>query len=233
MTSGLLGLLGIDADPLKSREHILIANILDKVWSAGQALDVAALIGAIQKPPLTRWGCSTSETFFPAKDRTGLAMSVNNLLAAPGFSAWMEGEPLDVQRLLFTAEGKPRISILSIAHLSDAERMFFVTLLLNEVIAWMRNQTGTSSLRALLYMDEIFGYFPPTANAAFEAAHAHAAQAGARIWTWGRALDAESGRPRLQGIVECGYLVDRAAADRARQAAGDRGTRERAGWRGS
>ncbi len=163
VTSGLLGLLGIDADPLKSREHILIANILDKVWSAGQALDVAALIAAIQKPPFDKVGVFDLETFFPAKDRTGLAMSVNNLLASPGFSAWMEGEPLDVQRLLFTAEGKPRISILSIAHLSDAERMFFVTLLLNEVIAWMRNQTGTSSLRALLYMDEIFGYFPPTA----------------------------------------------------------------------
>jgi hypothetical protein len=163
VTSGLLGLLGIDADPLKSREHILIANILDNVWSAGQALDVAALIGAIQKPPFDKVGVFDLETFFPAKDRTGLAMSVNNLLASPGFSAWMEGEPLDVQRLLFTAEGKPRISILSIAHLSDAERMFFVTLLLNEVIAWMRNQPGTSSLRALLYMDEIFGYFPPTA----------------------------------------------------------------------
>ncbi len=163
VTSGLLGLLGIDADPLKSREHILIANILDKVWSAGQALDVAALIGAIQKPPFDKVGVFDLETFFPAKDRTGLAMSVNNLLASPGFSAWMEGEPLDVQRLLFTAEGKPRISILSIAHLSDPERMFFVTLVLNELIAWMRNQTGTSSLRALLYMDEIFGYFPPTA----------------------------------------------------------------------
>jgi hypothetical protein len=39
--------------------------------------------------------------------------------------------------------------------------MFFVTLLLNEVIAWMRTQPGTTSLRALLYMDEVFGYFPP------------------------------------------------------------------------
>ena len=163
VTSGLLGLLGIDADPLKSREHILIANIFDQSWSAGQTLDIPALIAAIQKPPFERVGVFDLESFFPAKDRTGLAMAVNNLLASPGFSAWMEGEPLDVQRLLFTAEGKPRISILSIAHLSDAERMFFVTLVLNEVIAWMRSQSGTSSLRALLYMDEIFGYFPPSA----------------------------------------------------------------------
>jgi hypothetical protein len=76
----------------------------------------------------------------------------------------MEGEPLDISRLLYTSEGKPRISILSVAHLSDAERMFFVTILLNEVVSWMRSQPGTGSLRAILYMDEIFGYFPPTAN---------------------------------------------------------------------
>ena len=104
------------------------------------------------------------ESFFPAKDRFELAMALNNLLASPGFGAWMKGEPLDVQRLLYTAEGKPRVSIFSIAHLGDAERMFFVSLLLNEVVGWMRTQAGTTSLRALLYMDEIFGYFPPVAN---------------------------------------------------------------------
>jgi len=163
ITSGLLGLLGIVADPLKSREHILIASILSQAWSAGRSLDLPSLINAIQKPPFDKVGVFDLESFFPSKERMGLAMAVNNLLASPGFSAWMEGEPLDVQRLLFTTEGKPRISILSIAHLGDAERMFFVTLVLNELIAWMRNQTGTSSLRALLYMDEIFGYFPPTA----------------------------------------------------------------------
>ncbi len=104
------------------------------------------------------------ETFYPAKERMQLAMALNNLIAAPSFASWMKGEPLDVQRLLFTAEGKPRISIISIAHLSDAERMFVVTLLLGEIVAWMRRQSGTSSLRAMLYMDEIFGYFPPTAS---------------------------------------------------------------------
>ena len=104
-----------------------------------------------------------SETFYPAKDRLQLAMAINNLLASPGFGVWLEGEALDIQRLLFTAEGKPRISIVSIAHLTDVERMFVVTLLLNELVAWMRRQSGTSALRALFYMDEIFGYFPPSA----------------------------------------------------------------------
>jgi hypothetical protein len=162
--SGLLGLMGISADPVQSREHILLSNILDRAWREGRGLDIAGLIREIQKPPFDKVGVFDLESFFPSKERFGLAMSLNNLIASPGFSAWMEGDPIDVQRLLFSADGKPRISVLYIAHLSEAERMFFVTILLNEVLSWMRAQSGTSSLRALLYMDEIFGYFPPTAN---------------------------------------------------------------------
>ncbi|MFO1425827.1 MAG: hypothetical protein U1F11_02410 [Steroidobacteraceae bacterium] len=164
VVSGLLSLLGRDADPLQSREHILLAQLLEARWREGGGLDMAGLINAVQKPPFDRVGAFDLETFFPAKDRLALAMAINNLLASPGFATWMKGEPLDAQRLLYTSEGKPRISIISIAHLSDPERMFIVTLVLNEVIAWMRNQSGTSSLRAILYMDEIFGYFPPSAN---------------------------------------------------------------------
>jgi hypothetical protein len=161
--AGLLGLVGIAADPLKSREHILLSAIVDSAWSRGQALDLAGLIGAIQKPPFDKVGVFDVETFFPASARLELAMAVNNLLASPGFGAWLEGEALDVQRLLFTPEGRPRISIISIAHLTDAERMFVVTLVANELVAWMRRQPGTTALRAIFYMDEIFGYFPPTA----------------------------------------------------------------------
>ena len=164
VVSGLLSLLGRDADPIQSRDHILLANILESSWRAGASLDMAGLINAVQKPPFDKVGAFDLGTFFPPKDRLGLAMAINNLLASPGFATWMKGEPLDAQRLLYTAEGKPRLSIISIGHLSDTERMFIVTLVLNEVISWMRNQSGTSSLRAILYMDEIFGYFPPTAN---------------------------------------------------------------------
>nr|WP_298717484.1 hypothetical protein [uncultured Steroidobacter sp.] len=160
---GLLGLAGIEADPLQSREHILLSTLLEQAWTAGRDLSLAALIQGIQKPPFDKVGVFDLETFFPAKERLQLAMALNNLIAAPSFAAWMKGEPLDVQRLLFTAEGKPRISVISIAHLGDAERMFVVTLLLGEIVAWMRRQSGTSSLRAMLYMDEIFGYFPPSA----------------------------------------------------------------------
>jgi hypothetical protein len=162
--SGLLALVGIEGDPLRSREHILLSNLFERSWREGADLDLGLLIRQIQSPPIDKIGFMDLESVFPAKDRFELSMALNNLLASPGFRAWTEGEPLDVQRLLFTEAGKPRLSILSIAHLSDQERMFFVAILLNEVIAWMRSQPGTSSLRAILYMDEVFGYFPPSAN---------------------------------------------------------------------
>ncbi|MEP6536437.1 MAG: DUF87 domain-containing protein [Bryobacteraceae bacterium] len=162
--TAVLSLLGIDADPMKSREHILLSTLFDTAWKQGDSLDLATLIHQIQSPPVTRIGVMDLETFFPAKDRFELSMSLNNLLASPGFEAWLEGDALDIDRLLHTPEGKPRISVISIAHLSDAERMFFVSLLLNETLAWTRTQSGTTSLRAILYMDEIFGYFPPVSN---------------------------------------------------------------------
>lgn len=162
--TGLLGLLGIDADPLQSREHILLATLFQDAWRAGRDLDLAGLLHAIQEPPVERIGVMEVEAFYPSKDRYALALRINNLLASPGFATWLAGEPLDVGRLLYGEAGRPRVSIVSIAHLSDAERMFLVTLLLNEVVGWVRSQPGTSSLRAIVYMDEIFGFFPPVAE---------------------------------------------------------------------
>src|SRR5262245_21445016 len=161
--SGLLALAGIESDPMQGREHILLSQLVQRAWAAGKDLDLAGLIQGVQRPPFDKVGVLDLESFFPAKDRAGLALALNNVLASPGAAAWAEGEPLDIQKLLWTPAGKPRIAVLSIAHLSDAQRMFFVTTLLSEVLAWMRTQSGTGSLRALVYMDEIFGYFPPTA----------------------------------------------------------------------
>ncbi len=163
-TTSLLGLLGLDADPIKSREHILISNLLNYFWMQGKDLDLGGLIQAIQNPPMNKIGVFEMDSFYPAKERFELAMAINNLLAAPGFQGWLEGEALDIQRMLYTSSGKPRHAIFSIAHLSDAERMFFVSLLFNQTLAWVRSQPGTTSLRAILYMDEIFGYMPPVAN---------------------------------------------------------------------
>ncbi len=162
--TSLLGLLGLDADPVRSRDHILLSLILDKAWSEGRSLDLGTLILEIQKPPVERVGVLDLEAFYPARERFSLAMTINNVLAAPGFEAWLAGDPLDVNALLYTPEGRPRHAIFSIAHLNDAERMFFVSTLLNQVVSWMRAQPGTTSLRALLYMDEIAGYLPPVAN---------------------------------------------------------------------
>jgi len=161
--TSLLSLAGIAADPLRSREHILISTLLSEAWKAGKSYELASLISDIQKPPISKVGVMDLETFYPAGDRFGLAMQINNLLAAPGFDVWLKGEALSLDRLLRGRNGKPRLAVISIAHLSDAERMFFVSLLLNETLSWVRSQSGSSSLRALLYMDEVAGYFPPVA----------------------------------------------------------------------
>ena len=163
-TNSLLTLLGFNVDPFTSREYILISNIFEHTWSRGQNLDLPGLISAIQKPPFDKIGIMDVESFYPSKDRFSLAMMLNSLLASPGFKAWLEGEPMDINRFLYDENGKPGISIFSITHLSDSERMFFVTMLLNEVLSWVRGQPGTGSLRAILYMDELFGYLPPIAN---------------------------------------------------------------------
>jgi hypothetical protein len=164
VVSSVLSLLGISAEPLKSREHILLSTILLSAWDAGESLDFATLIQRVQHPPFTRVGVMDTDAFFPAQDRFALAMSINALIASPGFEVWSQGDPLDVAAFFRTSAGKPRVSIFTIAHLEDSQRMFFVSLLLNAIAGWMRTQTGTSSLRAMVYMDEIFGFFPPVAN---------------------------------------------------------------------
>lgn len=162
--AGLLGLLGIAADPSRSREGTFLSALLVAEWRAGRSPDLEALVTKIQQPGFDKVGVLDLEAFYPAKDRFELVLTLNNLLASPGFALWRTGEPLDVARFLRGPDGRPRHAIFSIAHLDDAQRMFFVSLLLNEVVSWMRRQSGTTSLRAIVYMDEIFGYFPPVAN---------------------------------------------------------------------
>ncbi len=163
--TALLGLVGLeDVDPLRSREHILISNIFENAWSKGRDLDLTELILQTQNPPFEKLGALPVETFFPEKDRLALVMQLNAILASPSFETWREGQPLDIPGLLYTPDGRPRHSVFYLAHLSDVERMFFVTLLFSAVETWMRTQAGATSLRAILYMDEIFGYLPPTAN---------------------------------------------------------------------
>jgi hypothetical protein len=161
LATGLLGLLGVEADPFQSREAILLANLIESAWRAGKGLSLEALITGVADPPFDKLGALPLETVYPRKERQALMMRLNNLLAAPSFEDWREGEPLDVARLLRAPDGRPRLSIVSTAHLADAERLFVTALLLDKVKTWMRRQGGTGELRAVVYMDEIFGYFPP------------------------------------------------------------------------
>ncbi|MGE0880049.1 MAG: DUF87 domain-containing protein [Acidimicrobiia bacterium] len=161
--SGLLGMIGIAGDPLTSREHILLANVIEKAWTAGTDLDLGALLGQVIDPPLRKLGVFDLDQFFPKPDRMALAMKLNGLVASPGFAAWTTGAPLDIGQMLAGADGKTGAAIINIAPLSDEERQFVVTLVLSKVVSWMRHQAGTSHLRALVYMDEVYGYVPPSA----------------------------------------------------------------------
>lgn len=164
VATSLLALVGITVEPGQSREHVLVANLLSRAWAEGEDLALGRLVALLQDPGMDRVGVLDLDSFFPKRDRVALSVRFNNLLASPGFEAWLEGDPLDVARLLRSDGGKPRVSIMSLSHLGDAERMFFVTLLTGQLVSWMRAQSGTSSLRALFFMDEVVGFFPPVAE---------------------------------------------------------------------
>ena len=237
--TALLGLVGMtDIDPLRSREHILIANLMEQAWSQGINLDLTEIIQQVQKPPFTRLGAFPLDSFFPEKDRLSLAILLNNFLASPSFQTWQMGVPLDVPALLYAPDGRPRHSIFYLAHLDEAERMFFVTLLFAAVESWMRTQRGTSGLRALVYFDEILGYLPPVANPssrplllrmlkqarAFGVGMVLATQnpvdldykalSNTGTWIIGRLQTDRDKLRLLDGLESAGDSVDRAALDR-------------------
>jgi len=160
----LLEIMKISSDPVRDREGILLSAILMHYWSLGESLSLEKLIQSVQNPPFNRLGVFDLDTFYPSDKRLILALALNSLIASPRFAEWLKGEPLDVSKILYTENGKPRHSIFSLSHLSEEERMFFVTLLLERVSTWMQRQSGTTSLRMILYFDELFGYMPPVAN---------------------------------------------------------------------
>jgi hypothetical protein len=164
IVSALLELIGTRVDPVRSREAILLSTIFQHYWEQGEDLDLEKIVLAIQNPPFQKLGFFDLDTFYPQDDRFELALNFNSLVAAPSFQSWLEGEPLDINNFLYTDEGVPKQSIFYLAHLSDHEKMFFVTLLLENILSWVRSQSGTTSLRALLYFDEVFGYMPPVAE---------------------------------------------------------------------
>jgi hypothetical protein len=164
VVSALIDLMNLKVDPVRSPESILLSNIFECYWSRNEDLTLEKLITAIQKPPFSKLGVFDLDSFYPVKERFKLALVMNTLIASPSFASWLKGESLDVDKLLYNAEGKPRHSIFYLAHLSDSERMFIVTLLLESIVTWVRRQQGTTSLRAILYFDEVYGFMPPVAE---------------------------------------------------------------------
>jgi hypothetical protein len=159
--TALLSLIGKNANATEDPEHVLLANIFEFNWQQGRDLTLEDVIIQVQQPPFEKLGVFSVDQYINEKKRYKLAMELNNIIASPSFQSWIKGEPLDIQNLLYQPNGRPRVSIFYIAHLSQQERMFIITLLLENMLAWMRTQSGTSSLRAIMYIDEMFGYFPP------------------------------------------------------------------------
>jgi len=159
--AALLELAGVSSEALRSRSQVLLVNLFERAWRAGEDLDLAKLILQIQKPPMRKLGVFDMDAYFSPDQRMALALALHDIIAAPTFEHWIEGAPLDIAQIVRAGDGRPRVAIFYIAHLSEAERSFFVTLLLEQVLAWTRTLSGTSSLRTILYFDEVFGYFPP------------------------------------------------------------------------
>ncbi len=212
--SGLLGLVGIEADPLSSREHILLANLIENAWLNGMNLDLPTLVGQVQTPPIRKLGVFELDAFFPPSDRMGLAMRLNGLLASPSFAAWAPGSPLDIGSMLRTPEGRPRCAIVTTAHLSEEERQFVTALVLAKLVTWMRKQSGDDRPAGAALHGRGRRLRAAVGDAADQEADHDADEAGARLRRRRRALDAEPGGRRLQGAVERRHLDDRSAADR-------------------
>ena len=162
--TSILSFAGFSVD-LRSKEHILLSSILENCWKSGKDLDLHALVSMIQKPPVLKFGALDLESFFPSDERNAFAVQINNLLVSTEFESWNEGEALDISKLLYDSKGKNKVSVISVSHLHEAERMFFVSLLLTQLISWMRRQSGTSSLRAMIYLDSFDKYFPANSTA--------------------------------------------------------------------
>jgi DNA helicase HerA-like ATPase len=159
--SALLSLIDYNPDPIRSKEHILLSNIFEYYWRRGEDLSLEKLIGAIEEPPFKKLGVLSLDTFVPKEERRKLLLDLNSIIASPSFEDWIEGEPLEINMVHRNKSGKPKVSIFYTAHLSDNEKIFFTSLLLEELLTWVRSQPGTNDLKSLLYIDEVFGYIPP------------------------------------------------------------------------
>lgn len=159
--SGLMGLAGKKTDPVRDPAHVVLSRILHDAWKAGESIDLSTLVLRLVDPPFAKVGVFPLDRFFPPDDRMDLAMAFNAILSAPSFGAWRTGVHLDPARLLDADGDRTPVSVFALAHLEEAERQFFVSLLLSRLLSWSRAQPGTDGLRALVFLDEASGYIPP------------------------------------------------------------------------
>jgi hypothetical protein len=157
----LLRLVDRDADPAKSRDHVMLSHLAERRLSAGQPASLTALLADLIEPPIATVGAMAVDDFLSPKERKELAQQLNALVASPTFSAWMKGASLDVGAWLTPKNGKTPAVIVSVAHLDDQERALVLGLLFDQILAWVRSLPGTSDLRALVVFDEVFGFLPP------------------------------------------------------------------------
>lgn len=246
LTAGLLGLVGVTGDPLASPEHLLVSNLVHAAWAGGESLDLGTLLTRIQAPPMRKLGVMDLDTVIPPERRTALAVRLNGVLATPGFAPWSTGAPLDIQRLLWAPDGRPSLALVSLSHLSDPERQLAVSRILAALVRWFRGQPGSERLRVLVYVDEVAGYAPPTAEPAtkqpimtiLKQARAfgvgmvlatqnpvdldYKALSNAGTWMVGRLQTEQDTARLLDGMSSASGGVDRAALEREISALGKR-----------
>lgn len=158
----LLRLLGRDPDPTRSRDHVVLSVLAERRFALGQPADVASLLQDVREPPVATMGALPMDEYLPKRDRLSLATALNTLLASPTFESWRVGEALDVREWLAPrADGRTPAVIVSVAHLDDDERALVLGIVLDQLLAWVRTQSGTHHLRALLVFDEVYGFIPP------------------------------------------------------------------------
>jgi hypothetical protein len=159
--SAVLALAGIAADPLRTPEHVFLSTLVEKMLGDGLEVSLPALITATTNPPEGLMiGAFSVDEYMKPRERQTLALALNNLIAAPSFKLWGQGDDLDLDEMY----GKPGINVFYLAHLDDSSRQFFMTLLLGRIATWMRHQPGSRDLRALLFIDEAYGIAPPVSN---------------------------------------------------------------------
>ena len=90
--TSLLSVVGIDADPLSSREHILASNIIAAAWAAGENIDLPTLLARCSNPHAQARRVRNRRVL-RAEGPTGVRHETQRRARRPGFASWITGQP--------------------------------------------------------------------------------------------------------------------------------------------